>query len=71
MDLLMLFMFFFFLTSEGALSAIFQTKRLVSIRIKATDYFLQVVKLHEFDRQSDPTSVFQPDTDERYLLIHR
>ena len=55
------YIFVFFLTSEAALSAIFQTKRLVSIRIKATDYFLQILrsrKLREFDRQSYLTSVF-------------
>ena len=39
-----LYFCFFFFTSEAALSAIFQTKRLVSIRIKATDYFLQFLR---------------------------
>ena len=58
-----LYFCFFFLTSEAALSAIFQTKRtkrLVSIRIKARTTFFkssEVVKLRKSDRQSDLTSV--------------
>ena len=38
---------FFFLTSVVALSSIFQTKRLVSNRIKATGYFLKILRSHK------------------------
>ena len=38
---------FFFLTSVVALSSIFQTKRLVSNGIKATGYFLKILRSHK------------------------
>ena len=36
--------YFYFFASVAALSAISQTKRLVSIGIKATDYFLKIFR---------------------------
>ena len=72
MDLLTLFMFFFLDFRRGSFNYI-SDKKAGKYKKQRTTFFKssEVVKLHEFDRQSDPTSVSQPDTDEIYLLIHR
>ena len=54
------------MTSVAALSAIFREKKLVSIRIKATDYFHNIFR----SRLSDTISFFQLQIKDIYLLIH-
>ena len=52
--------FFWTLFNKGSFSYI-SDKKLVSIRIKATEYFLKIFRSREvaWIRQSEPTSVFQ------------
>ena len=54
------------MTSVAALSAIFREKKLVSIRIKATDYFHNIFR----SRLSDQNSFFQLQIKDIYFLIH-
>ena len=54
------------MTSVAALSAIFREKKLVSIRIKATDYFHNIFR----SRLSGPNSFFQLQIKDIYFLIH-
>ena len=54
------------MTSVAALSAIFREKKLVSIRIKATDYFHNIFR----SRLSDPISFFQSQIKDIYCFIY-
>ena len=54
------------MTSVAALSAIFREKKLVSIRIKATDYFHNIFR----SRLSDPISFFQLQIKDIYCFIY-
>ena len=54
------------MTSVAALSGIFKEKKLVSIRIKATDYFHNIFR----SRLSDPISFFQSQIKDIYCFIY-